>query len=93
MLPRSDTVNPTIPKAGAMSARAFCALRDDGYCDFTPRLDRPHNSRNARCRVCRVHLAPGKGLGYDEYMSDGYRFVRRYVCESCERATRPGASA
>ena len=84
----TPTPEITIPKAGAMTLNRFRQLRETGMCDFTQRLDPPHNQRMAHCRVCLGTCAPGTAHGYDEYMSDGYRFTRRYVCESCFTESR-----
>jgi len=72
-----------IPRRGAMTLTAFARLRDDAMADFTQRADPPRNTRQVRCRVCLTHIALGTGWGYDEYMTDGYRFARRYVCDRC----------
>jgi hypothetical protein len=82
------TMATTIPRAGTMTTVTFHKMREAALADFTQRGDPPCNSRLARCRVCRATLGVGEGLGYDEYMTDGYRFTRRYVCASCEAATR-----
>ena len=66
-----------------MTMTAFRKMCDAGMADFTPRADQPHNVRAARCRVCCAVLVAGQGHGYDEYMTDGYRFSRRYVCGAC----------
>lgn len=77
-----------IPSAACMSASAFRQMRSDGVADFTKRADPAHNQRRATCRVCRCSIPKGEGFGYDEYMTDGYRFNRRYVCAKCEEKTR-----
>mgnify|MGYP001564347885 CR=1 FL=1 len=73
----------SIPRSGAMTLGAFRRLIHDGMADFTHRADAPENLRVAHCRICRTAIARSAGRGYDEYMRDGYRFVRRYVCAEC----------
>jgi len=77
-----------IPKASRMTPAAFRKLRDDGYADFAGPVPAT-NERPAICRVCRARLSAGAGVGYFEFMSDGYRGNARYVCKACELATRP----
>jgi hypothetical protein len=53
--------------------------------DFTHRADPPRNQRAVGCRICRVLVGAGQAHGFDEYMRDGYRFARRYICGACMR--------
>mgnify|MGYP001611051421 FL=1 len=76
-----------IPRAGSMTVFAFRQLRECGKADFEQRADPPRNARAVTCRVCRASVKKGEAFGYDEYMTDGYRFSRRYVCAACESAT------
>lgn len=72
-----------IPRAGAMTLAAFYRLLDSGMADFTQRADPPYNQRTIRCRICRTTVSAGGAHGYDEYMTGGYRFSRRYICDGC----------
>lgn len=77
-----------IPKAGRMTVEKFRVLRDKAYADFNGPVPRT-NQRAARCRVCRKALKKGEGIGYFEFMEDGYRGNAKYVCHSCEEKSRP----
>ena len=48
-----------------------------------------HNLRVARCRVCGCVLQVSEGIAYMELMSDFYRGNIRYICQSCDVATKP----
>lgn len=75
-----------IPRAGLMTISAFRRLYENGMADFERRADPVHNLLPVLCRVCRVKVPTGKAFGYDEYMTDGYRFSRRFVCAGCKDA-------
>lgn len=85
MTPRTATIR--IPRAGTMTPGRFAQMRAAALADFTQRGDDPKNKRTVRCRVCGAVCGPRSAHGYDEYMTDGYRFVRRYVCGGCFEST------
>ena len=76
-----------IARVGAMTRPAFARLREAGMADFDMQGETTTNTRNVRCRVCRKPLTPGSAIAYHEFMTDGYRFSRRYVCADCKAAT------
>lgn len=47
------------------------------------------NKRAAKCRVCGTDLPAGEGVGYVEFLADGYRCCDRYVCHDCATSTTP----
>ena len=76
----TETRRPTIEQ--------FRSWREKSMADFRPGIVGT-NKRRAACRVHGGEVKPGEGVGYVEFMTDGYRASDRYVCRACEIATRP----
>jgi len=70
----------------AQRIERFRKLRDLRYADFDSGFT-GNNKSKAHCRVCFVELDRGEGIGYNEFMADGYRFQERYVCAFCQDVT------
>ena len=65
--------------------RRFELLDAGGWLDFSSGAwDRDRNVRRAKCGRCTVPVAAGQGKAYNEFLSDGYRTVTRYLCPDCE---------
>ena len=64
--------------------KRFELLDAGGWLDFSSGAwDRDRNVRRANGR-CTVPVAAGQGRAYNEFLSDGYRTVTRYLCLECE---------
>lgn len=67
--------------------RRFDLLNAGHWLDFTSGAWRhPNNVRRAKCGRCERTLEAGQGDAYNEFMSDGYRTVTRYICAECKAA-------
>ena len=65
--------------------KRFELLDAGGWLDFSSGAwDRDRNVRRAKCGRCTSPVAAGQGRAYNEFLSDGYRVVTRYLCPDCE---------
>ena len=63
----------------------FELLGAGGWLDFSSGAwDRDRNVRRVKCGRCTVPVAAGQGSACNEFLSDGYRTVTRYLCPRCE---------
>ena len=72
-------------KFAADKRRRFELLLAAGWLDFSSGAwDRGRNARKAQCGRCEAVVPAGLGNAYNEFLSDGYRTVTRYLCPNCE---------
>ena len=65
--------------------KRFEPLDAGGWLDFiSGAWDRDRNVRRAKCGCCTVPVAAGQGRACNEFLSDGYCVVTRYLCPECE---------
>lgn len=48
------------------------------------------NQRSCHCGRCDKPLSKGEGQGYNEFMTDGYRFTTKYLCVDCLPIAKQG---
>ena len=65
--------------------KRFELLDAGGWLDFSSGAwDRGRNVRRAKCGRSTTPIAAGQGSACNEFLSDGYRTVTRYLCPRCE---------
>ena len=65
--------------------KRFELLDKGGWLDFASGAwGRDRNVRRAKCGRCTAAVPAGLGHAYNEFLSDGYRTVTRYLCPDCE---------
>ncbi len=71
--------------------KRFELLDKGGWLDFSSGAwDRDRNVRRAKCGRCTCAVPAGLGRAYNEFLSDGYRTVTRYLCPNCEAGFAAG---